>query len=63
MKPSKKDKLNLLLLALIGSKAVAKKWWKSPNKAFDGRTPISLWKGSDNDQKTVATYLLQAVIR
>jgi hypothetical protein len=31
-------KCDALLIALLG-KEMAPKWWKSPNRAFDGKTP------------------------
>jgi uncharacterized protein (DUF2384 family) len=63
MKLNQKDKLNLILLSLTGSKDLSKRWWKSPNKALDDRTPISLWKGSIDDQATVRRYLLESLVR
>ena len=57
-----KEIMNLLLVNLVG-KSLVKKWWKSPNKAFGGKTPISLWKGTSADQMQVKMYLVQSVMR
>ena len=57
-----KEIMNLLLVNLVG-KALVQKWWKSPNRAFGGKTPISLWKGSTRDQTEVKLYLIRAVMQ
>jgi len=49
------DKYNRILYALLGSNELVKKWWASPNKAFDGMTPIEMW---DRDKDRVKKYLL-----
>lgn len=33
------------------------RWWQSPNKAFDGKTPFELWE-DDKQYLTVYRYLL-----
>lgn len=33
------DKINVILLSLLGSKDLVNKWWSSPNKHFKGQTP------------------------
>ena len=57
-----KEIMNLLLVNLVGKSRV-QKWWRSPNKAFGGKTPISLWKGTSVNQMQVKIYLVQAVMR
>ena len=57
-----KEALNAVLVGLVG-KSLVKQWWKSPNKALGGRTPISLWKGSSKDQTEVKMYLIRAVMQ
>ena len=57
-----KEIMNLLLVNLVG-KSLVQKWWRSPNKAFGGKTPISLWKGTSVNQMQVKIYLVQAVMR
>ena len=57
-----KEIMNLLLVNLVG-KALVQKWWKSPNKAFGGKTPISLWKGTSVNQMLVKLYLVQSVMK
>lgn len=54
--------MNLLLVGLVG-KSMVKRWWCSPNRAFGGKTPISLWKGTTADQMKVKLYLFQAVMQ
>ena len=57
-----KEIMNLLLVTLVG-KALVQKWWKSPNRAFGGKTPISLWKGTTADQMLIKLYLVQYVMK
>lgn len=57
-----KEALNAVLVGLVG-KSLVKQWWKTPNKALGGRTPISLWKGSSRDQTEVKLYLIRAVMQ
>lgn len=33
------ERLNPLILAMVGSDAMAAKWWTSPNKAFNNECP------------------------
>lgn len=61
-KMNTKELLNLLLVGLVG-KSLVKQWWCSPNKAFGGKTPISLWKGTTADQTEVKLYLIQACMQ
>ena len=49
------DKYNRILHALLGSQELVQKWWASPNKAFDGMTPIEML---DRDKDRVKNYLL-----
>lgn len=32
-----------LLFAMIGDKELVKQWWASPNKAFDGKCPETVF--------------------
>ena len=57
-----KEIMNLLLVNLVG-KSLVKQWWCSPNRAFGGNTPISLWKGTTTDQLKVKLYLVQACMQ
>ena len=54
-----KDVLNALLLRLTGSRSLVVIWWKSPNKAFSGKTPIAMWKGTTEDQAVITHYLMR----
>ena len=60
-KHNTKDLLNIILLRLTGSLSLANLWWKSPNLAFCGKTPIAMWKGTTADQLKVKRYLIQMV--
>jgi len=62
-KVNTKDSMNSVLLVLLGSRSLVQQWWKTPNKAFDGKTPISLWKGTTKDQNEVKLYLIQAIMQ
>jgi hypothetical protein len=57
-----KEALNAALVSLVG-KHLVKQWWKTPNKAFGGKTPISMWKGTTADQTEVNLYLIKAVMQ
>ena len=35
--------LNNVLLAMLGSQDLVDKWWKNPNKRWDGRTPDTIY--------------------
>lgn len=52
---STKEHLDQILFALLGKDDLVKKWWKSPNKAFDLKTPEEVF---NVDQKAVITYLI-----
>ena len=44
-----------LIQGLLGhDEANVQLWWNSPNKAFDGKTPATLWK---QNPENVLTYL------
>ena len=45
------DYCNSMLLALIGNPDLVISWWKTPNKAFDGRCP------QDVPEQEVKAYL------
>jgi len=53
--PFHKETLNRLVVALVGDK-LSKDWWKSPNKAFDDRTPESLM--NEQEWTRVRNYLM-----
>jgi hypothetical protein len=50
-----KDTLNRIVVSLVGDK-LSTDWWKSPNKAFDGRTPESLM--NEEEWTQVRKYLM-----
>lgn len=45
-----------LVIAMVG-KDLADRWWESPNKAFDGRTPAGQWIV---DYESVYKYLMKS---
>ena len=53
-----KLKLNKMLFGLLGSEELVSKWWNSPNKAFDLKTPNELW-ATDDGKKQVIEYIYQ----
>ena len=53
--PFHKETLNRLVVALVGDK-LSTDWWKSPNKAFYGRTPESLM--NELEWTIVRNYLM-----
>lgn len=38
-----KEKLDMILFALLGRQQLVDSWWTSSNKAFDDRAPISVY--------------------
>ncbi len=53
-----KEKLDTILLALLGKDYLVKAWWSSPNRAFSNNTPEQEYI---INQKAVVTYLLQQI--
>lgn len=51
-----KARSNALITAMVGKEA-GKKWWDSPNRAFDMRTPNEQWT---IDSEAVYNYLMDA---
>jgi hypothetical protein len=47
--------LNTILFSLLGSNDLVRRWWESPNKAFDNLTPVEAYK---TDKKLVINYIL-----
>ncbi len=47
-----KQSLDVLLIAMLGNKELADRWWYSPNRAFDMQRPI------DVDVRVVRRYLM-----
>lgn len=50
-----KERLDRLLLSLLGDEKTVEKWWNSPNGAFDYQMPIKVF---DNDPNKVINYIL-----
>lgn len=49
------EKLNKVLEALLGRKALVDAWWTSPNLAFGKETPMNTYIG---DPEKVTKYIL-----
>ena len=47
-----------ILLACLGSEQLVEKWWESPNRAFQQKTPREMWEGDDKERNTVKDYIL-----
>lgn len=54
-----KQRSIVLVIAMVGGE-LADKWWSSPNKAFDMRTPAGVWL---EDYYKVYEYLMKAASR
>lgn len=52
-----KETLNRLVIGLVGDDWV-QVWWKSPNRAFEGRTPESLM--NEQEWTRVRNYLMDS---
>jgi hypothetical protein len=50
-------------MALLGSEELVKRWWESPNYAFNLRTPNEVWNESKDSYKIVVKYVLDALSR
>lgn len=50
-----KEKLDLILVSLLGSTDMVNLWWLTNNKAFDGFTPAQMYK---KDPMRVVSYIL-----
>lgn len=50
-----KHDLNVLLYQILGSEEVVSRWWHSPNRRWDNRTPYAVWC---EQPKQVQDYIL-----
>lgn len=60
---NQKELLNKLLEQMLGNKQIVMLWWKSPNKAFAAKTPISYWKAGSKARSEVICYVLAMALR
>lgn len=51
-----KERLDRLLMSLLGDEDLVKRWWISPNLAFNGEHPEKVF---DNDPPKVIEYILK----
>lgn len=50
----RKEILDILLLSVLGSKDLVNKWWQSPNKSFNNKTPEQQYQ---EDREKVVIYI------
>jgi hypothetical protein len=48
------ERMNRLLMPLLGNQRLVNLWWDTPNDAFDMKTPADVW---EYDQKQVFEYI------
>jgi hypothetical protein len=48
------ERMNRLLMPLLGNQRLVNLWWDTPNHSFDMKTPADVW---DYDQKQVFEYI------
>jgi len=46
------------VFALTGNDLIRTLWWKSPNKSFNGLTPVEQW---ETDPRIVQRYILDSI--
>lgn len=49
--------LNRILFALLGKQQLVYEWWHIPNRAFDNKTPDTVYQSGAQGRKQVADYL------
>lgn len=53
------NSLDRLVTSLFGgTESLAARWWNSPNKAFDAKTPLEVY---ETDPEKIQTYLLKHI--
>ena len=45
-----KEKVNHWLFQMMGSDELVERWWQSPNRYWDGRTPTDIWVNSSHQE-------------
>ena len=51
------NELNIKLFSLLGSPELVHKWWFSPNKAFDNRTPKEVFVNDKDGPEKIENYI------
>jgi hypothetical protein len=54
-----KERVETLLLGLLGSEKLVSLWWNAPNSSFDYETPAFTW---ESDPKKVLSHILEQFI-
>jgi hypothetical protein len=55
---TKKEKLNIVLKALVGRDDLVEAWWDSPNRYFSLQTPNDVWMTGADGEQQVVNYVL-----
>lgn len=55
--PMTKESISFVLNGLVGPSNV-ENWWNSPNKHWNGHTPLSVYEKSDVGKKEVEDYVM-----
>ena len=50
--------LNMCLKSMLGNWETVDRWYESPNRAFDGKTPLEMLEAGPDTRKTVYKYIL-----
>ncbi len=53
---------NEILLGNLGSMKAVTLWWKTPQDALQGKTPIMLWEGKTENQQRAMLVALKNMI-
>lgn len=53
-----KEQLNEHIAALVGD-ALVENWWQSPNKKWNGFTPLSVYERDTEGKQEVEEYILR----
>jgi hypothetical protein len=55
--------INKILKSMLGTEELISRWWKSPNYAFNLKTPGEVWESGKPGQSEVINYILAAYSR
>jgi hypothetical protein len=59
MNTKQKSVINSWLHSMLGSDDLVARWWNSPNRAFNGRTPQELYDRDLIGKQTVTSYVFE----
>ena len=52
-----KSQLDAMLFAMLGSDELVRKWWHSPNLAFDDMFPKDVYDQDPNGKQEISDYI------